>query len=89
MNSLVGYVDSNENQDFVPLKNEEAITDDDTVVIHCTYNSTGITTNTTGGDESADEMCFVFLLYWSETITGYIDLVYNGVRMSTQKILLG
>jgi len=61
---------TNEDQEVIPMNPPLNVTANDTVVVHCVYNSSLEVNATTGGEETTNEMCFVFLLFYSNVISG-------------------
>lgn len=53
-------------QELLFLPEPFTVTKDMVLSAHCVYDSTGRTTTTRGGDETNDEMCITFLLYYPE-----------------------
>jgi len=51
-------------QTFSKFDSPKVISKGDELLTHCVYNSTGITTYTTGGESTFNEMCFNFLVYY-------------------------
>lgn len=53
-------------QEMVPLPAPVSLGPSDTLVANCVYDSSARSDVTRGGDETADEMCLTFLLYYPE-----------------------
>ena len=57
-------------QAFYPTKREFLLDKGDEIMTRCTYSSLGKSTYTYAGGTGADEMCNIFLMYYSDATKG-------------------